>query len=57
VTAVTTCCGEFRQSLYKIERDTYATGDLGWVKSLSSYVMDCIPARVRGCEFRAQIGK
>jgi hypothetical protein len=49
VTAVTTCCGELRQSLYKMQRNTYATGDPGQPKSLS-YVMDCAPARIHGCE-------
>jgi hypothetical protein len=50
VTTVTTCCGELRQSLYKMQRGTYATGDLKQPKS-RSYVMDRVPVRVRGCEF------
>ena len=40
VMTVTTCCVELRQSLYKMQRSTYATGDLRQPKSLS-YVMDC----------------
>jgi len=49
VTTVTTCCGELHKSLYKMQRSTYATDDLRQSKSLS-YVVDCVPVRIRGCE-------
>ena len=29
VTAATSCCGAFSQSLYKMHRNSYATGDIG----------------------------
>ena len=54
VTTVTTCCGELHKSLYKMQRSTYATDDLRQSKSLT-YVVDCVPVRIRGCE-RSQIG-
>jgi hypothetical protein len=33
-----------------MQRNTDVTGDLGQLKSLG-YVMDCVPARMHGCEF------
>jgi hypothetical protein len=38
VLVVTTCCGAFRESLYKMLRNTYATGDLRQPKSPDAYV-------------------